>query len=189
MVKQGLSFRRKPPSIRPAGVRRAVWRTESRTTGLDPGFRRGDNFVRWFRARRIGVLMGGTSAERTISLKTGHAIYESLKRQKFQVVSIDAAKSLPEALKRHKINFAYIALHGTGGEDGVVQGLLEWMKIPYTGSGVLASGLAMDKVASKQLFEAAKLPTAAWYVLNKPKPLSSPPLSSHPTSEIGRAHV
>ena len=112
--------------------------------------------------------MGGTSAERSISLKTGKAIYASLKRQGFHVTAIDAAMPLPEALKKNKINFAYIALHGPGGEDGSVQGLLEWLKIPYTGSGVLSSAMAMDKVASKRLFDAAKLPTAPWYSLTTP---------------------
>ena len=82
--------------------------------------------------------MGGTSAERAISLKTGQAIYQSLKRQGYQVIAIDAGPSLPEALQKNEITYAYIALHGTGGEDGQVQGLLEWMKIPYSGSGVLA---------------------------------------------------
>jgi D-alanine-D-alanine ligase len=124
-----------------------------------------NNFVRWLKRRRIGVLMGGTSAERPISLKTGQAIFQSLKRQGFRAFAIDAAQPLPENLKRRRIDFAYIALHGPGGEDGAVQGLLEWLKIPYTGSGVLASALAMDKVACKRLFEAAKLPTAPWFVV------------------------
>ena len=81
------------------------------------------NFKNWFKTRRIGVLMGGISAEREISLKTGHAIFQSLKRQGFKAFAIDAAKPLPDALKKNKINFAYIALHGPGGEDGKVQGL------------------------------------------------------------------
>lgn len=132
-----------------------------------------NDFERWFRKRRIGVLLGGTSAERAISLKTGQAVLASLKRQGFRVVAIDAAKPLPEALKKNRIDFAYLALHGTGGEDGCVQGLLEWLKIPYTGSGVLASAAAMDKKASKRLFDAAKLPTAPWYSLNKPEGMSS----------------
>jgi D-alanine-D-alanine ligase len=125
---------------------------------------------RWLRARRIGVLMGGTSAERAISLKTGRAITQSLQRQGFKVLAIDAAQPLPEALKKNKINFAYIALHGPGGEDGAVQGLLDWLKIPYTGSGVLASALAMDKVASKRLFAAEGLPTAPWVCVTKMVP-------------------
>ncbi|MFA5976254.1 MAG: D-alanine--D-alanine ligase [Elusimicrobiota bacterium] len=125
------------------------------------------NFRRWLRGRRIGVLMGGTSAERDISLKTGCAIWQSLKRQGFHAVAIDAAKPLPASLQRHKIDCAYIALHGPGGEDGAVQGLLQWLGIPYTGSGILASALAMDKIASKRLFEAAHLPTAPWFSLQK----------------------
>ncbi len=142
-----------------------------------------NNFLQWFKNRRIGVLLGGTSAEREISLKTGRAIYQSLKRQGFRAISIDAAKALPETLKKNKIDFAFIALHGTGGEDGRVQGLLEWMKIPYTGSGVLASALAMDKVAAKRLFESARLPTAPWYSLHKPRPLSVQEMrQGHPPS-------
>src|ERR1043165_7303390 len=131
------------------------------------------DFQSWFRSRKIGVLMGGRSAERSISLKPGQAIYRSLKRQGFRVSSIDAARPLPEALKKNKINYAHIALHGPGGEDGCVQGLLEWLNIPYSGSGVLASALAMDKAASKRIFEAAKLPTSPWYALHKPRPLTS----------------
>src|SRR5882672_5043131 len=139
------------------------------------------NFQKWFRSRKIGVLMGGSSAERSISLKTGQAIYRSLKRQGYHAVSIDAGPSLPEALWKNKITYAYIALHGTGGEDGRVQGLLEWMKIPYSGSGVLASALAMDKVACKRLFDAEKLPTAPWYSLHKPRPLA-------PAQAMSRSH-
>jgi D-alanine-D-alanine ligase len=138
------------------------------------------DFEKWFRGRRIGVLLGGDSAERAISLKTGKAIFSSLKRQGFRVVAIDAKKSLPEALKKHKIDFAYLALHGTGGEDGCVQGLLEWLKIPYTGSGVLASAAAMDKKTSKRLFDEAKLPTAPWYSMNKPRPLTREEMTQPP---------
>ena len=121
--------------------------------------------------------MGGTSAERPISLKTGKAIYKSLKRQGLKAVPIDAARSLTESLKKHRITFAYIALHGPGGEDGSVQGLLEWLRIPYTGSRVLASAMAMDKITSKRLFDAEGLPNAHWYFLNKPQPLSKNEMS------------
>jgi len=138
------------------------------------------DFDQWFRRRRIAVLLGGTSAERSISLKTGKAIFASLKRQGFHAIAIDAAQSLPAALKKNKIDFAYLALHGTGGEDGCVQGLLEWLKIPYTGSGVFASAAAMDKKASKQFFDAAKLPTAPWYAMNKPRPLTKAEMSQPP---------
>ncbi len=126
------------------------------------------NFESWFRRRHIGVLLGGDSAERAISLKTGEAIFQSLKRQGYHVIKIDAAKDLTQKLKKNKINFAYIALHGPGGEDGQVQSLLEWLQIPYTGSRVMASAVAMDKAASKRVFEETKLPTAAWYALHKP---------------------
>jgi D-alanine-D-alanine ligase len=142
------------------------------------------DFKRWLKTRRIGVLMGGTSAERPISLKTGQAIYQSLKRQGFNAVAIDAAKSIPESFKRNKINFVYIALHGPGGEDGAVQGLLEWLKIPYTGSGVLASAAAMDKIISKQLFDAASLTNAPWAKLSafsKQSPLPFPVVVKPPT--------
>jgi D-alanine-D-alanine ligase len=150
------------------------------------------DFQRWLRGRRIGVLMGGTSAERAISLKTGRAIWKSLKSQGFNTCAIDSGPALPEALKKNKINFAYLALHGTGGEDGTVQGLLDWLKIPYTGSGVLASALAMDKAASKRLFDAAKLSTAPWYVLHQPRPLTKaertappPDCGGHPKGGMG----
>jgi D-alanine-D-alanine ligase len=142
-------------------------------------------FKGWFRKRRIAVILGGNSAEREISLKTGRAILASLKRQKFNVVAIDAARSLPRALQKRKINYAYIALHGTGGEDGQVQGLLEWLEIPYTGSGVLASALAMDKAASKQVFKSAGLPMARGVVLSRleKKPPIRLPLVVKPVSQ------
>src|SRR5207248_614930 len=92
-----------------------------------------------------------------ISLKTGRAIHRALRRQGFDARAIDASPDLPSDLRRQKIQVAYLALHGPGGEDGTVQGLLESMRIPYTGSGVLASALAMDKVVSKQMFQAAGL--------------------------------
>ncbi len=120
------------------------------------------NIRSWLSRRRLGVLMGGESAERSISLKTGKAILKSLQRQGFRVQSIDTCGDVPRALRRAKISFAYLALHGPGGEDGKIQGLLEWMKIPYTGSGVMASAVAMDKIASKRLFDSARLPHAPW---------------------------
>src|SRR5947209_918584 len=107
------------------------------------------NVRKWLGRRRLGVLMGGRSAERSISFKTGQAVWRSLKRQGFPAVAIDAAKDVPAELRRHKIGAVYIALHGPGGEDGSIQGLLEWLRLPYTGSGVLASALAMDKAACK----------------------------------------
>lgn len=95
--------------------------------------------------KRVGVLLGGISKEREISLKTGNAVAQGLKKKGYEVVVIDADTTLPESLRREKIDVAFIALHGPYGEDGGVQGLLEWMQIPYTGSGILASAMAMDK--------------------------------------------
>lgn len=113
--------------------------------------------------------MGGTSAERAISLKTGQAILDSLKRQSFHAVAIDPKTNLPQQLHRKKIDFAYIALHGPGGEDGVIQGLLEWMGIPYTGSGVLASAVSMDKGLCKKILMAAHLPVAKEFSSSSPR--------------------
>ena len=99
---------------------------------------------------KIGVLAGGKSAEREISIKTGNAVADSLKRNGYSVVTFDLDDSFAQNLK--KIDVCFIALHGTYGEDGRVQGALDVFGIPYTGSGVLASALAMDKIKSKALF-------------------------------------
>ena len=105
--------------------------------------------------KKVGVLMGGVSKEREISLKTGKAIYEALKRKGYQVETIDCGWNLADQLKKEAIDVAFIALHGPYGEDGCVQGLLEWLRIPYTGSGVLASSLAMDKAILNSLSRAS----------------------------------
>lgn len=115
--------------------------------------------------KRIAVLMGGTSAEREVSLVTGGAIAESLAGSGLAVVSIDTAGDWHNELNDHGIDVAFIALHGRGGEDGTIQGALEMMGMPYTGSGVLASALAMDKIQTKRVLEACSIPTAAYQVL------------------------
>lgn len=102
---------------------------------------------------KIGVLMGGKSAERDISLKTGTAFVEAIKRKGYDVVGIDVNEDIALVLRQQKIDVAFIALHGRFGEDGTIQGLLEIMGIPYTGSGVLASSLAMNKIMAKKIFE------------------------------------
>jgi D-alanine-D-alanine ligase len=104
------------------------------------------------REKKIGVLMGGKSAEREVSLKSGTAVYNSLRSLKLNVVAIDAGEDLCGVLKKQKIDVAFIALHGGHGENGAVQGMLEIMGIPYTGSGILSSAIAMDKEASKKVF-------------------------------------
>ena len=115
--------------------------------------------------KKIGVLMGGMSAEREVSLKSGTAVYKELCRLKFNVVAIDAAEDLCAVLKKQKIDIAFIVLHGGHGENGAVQGMLEIMGIPYTGSGVLASALAMDKEASKKIFQYHKIPVPPFRIL------------------------
>ncbi len=115
--------------------------------------------------QKIGVLCGGLSAEREVSLKTGAAVLKALKSLGYQAVAIDVGQDLPGQLKQEGVALAFIALHGRFGEDGRVQGLLEMLQIPYTGSGVLASSLAIDKVATKQILLYHELPTPGFEVL------------------------
>ncbi|MGO9613494.1 MAG: D-alanine--D-alanine ligase [Dissulfurispiraceae bacterium] len=117
--------------------------------------------------RRIGVLAGGISAERDVSLRTGSAIYNALRGRGYNVVLIDTRGSLCESLRNEKIEVAFVALHGGLGENGAVQGFLEVMDIPYTGSGILASALAMDKEASKKIFLHHGIPVAPYKVFQR----------------------
>jgi D-alanine-D-alanine ligase len=112
-----------------------------------------------FKGRKIGVLMGGLSSEREISRRTGAAILKALQDKGYAAVAIDVDRDVVSRLQAAAIEAAFIALHGTLGEDGVIQGLLELLQIPYTGSGVLASALAMNKVAAKKIFVYHGLPT------------------------------
>ena len=107
---------------------------------------------------KVAVLMGGPSAEREVSLVSGRECVAALKEAGFEVAEIDAGPTLADDLKSCAPDVAFNALHGRWGEDGVVQGLLEWLRIPYTHSGVLASALAMDKIRAKDVFRAAGLP-------------------------------
>ncbi|MHB8876774.1 MAG: D-alanine--D-alanine ligase [Myxococcaceae bacterium] len=111
------------------------------------------------KSRRIGVLSGGLSVEREVSQRTGAAVAKALRESGHTVVEIDAQKDLAQKLVEERVELAFIALHGRYGEDGCVQGLLESMFIPYTGSGVLASAVGMEKVFSKQLFLGHGIPT------------------------------
>ncbi len=115
---------------------------------------------------RIGVIMGGLSSERAISLLTGKSIIKTLKGRGHRVIPVDINSRSFQKVIKAKIDVAVIALHGTYGEDGVAQGILEFLGIPYTGSGVMASAIGMNKVMSKQVFDANKIPTAKWAVLN-----------------------
>ena len=108
--------------------------------------------MRLLKDKKIGVLFGGVSAEREVSLRSGAAVFNALKAIGYNAVLIDARKDLCSLLIKEGIEIAFPVLHGGWGENGAVQGMLEVMGIPYTGSGVLASALAMDKEASKQIF-------------------------------------
>ncbi len=116
------------------------------------------------KTRRIGVLMGGLSSEREVSLRTGKACADALEERGYVVTRIDVQRDVAQRLGEARIDLAFIALHGRWGEDGCIQGLLESMFIPYTGSGVLASAAGMDKVFAKQVFEAHGLKTAPYRV-------------------------
>lgn len=116
--------------------------------------------------KRIGVLMGGLSREREVSLRSGRNCLEALQRLGYEAVGIDAGRDIASVLAGEKIEVAFIALHGRYGEDGAVQGLLEVLDIPYTGSGVLASALGMDKVRTKEIAVYHGIPTPAFVVFN-----------------------
>jgi D-alanine-D-alanine ligase len=103
------------------------------------------------KGQRVGVLMGGMSSERAVSLKSGKAVLGALKDRGWDAVGIDVGPDLAARLTEEKVKVAWLALHGRYGEDGCVQGMLEVMQIPYTGSGVLASSVAMDKAATKRM--------------------------------------
>ncbi|MBJ6726671.1 D-alanine--D-alanine ligase [Geomesophilobacter sediminis] len=123
--------------------------------------------VEEMKAKRVGVLMGGLSAEREVSLKSGAAVLKALVEKGYNAVGIDVGRDLAEKLVQEKVEVAFIALHGRFGEDGSVQGLLELKGIPYTGSGVLASALAINKIYSKIVFKSAGLTVAPYQVLHR----------------------
>ena len=108
--------------------------------------------------------MGGLSPEREVSLTTGQAVFEAIQRNGLDTVAIDVDRDIALRLKESKIDIAFIALHGTYGEDGTIQGILEYANIPYTGSGVLGSSIAYDKVKSKELFKFHNIPSADYQV-------------------------
>ena len=124
---------------------------------------------------KVAVLMGGPSAEREVSLVTGRECAAALGQAGFQVVSVDAGVDLAARLDEIKPDVVFNALHGRWGEDGCVQGLLEWLQIPYTHSGVLASALAMDKQKTKAAYVAAGLPVVDSIIA--------------PAKEVKRRHV
>lgn len=115
---------------------------------------------------KIAVLMGGNSEERPISLNSGRAVFNALKSLGADVIAVDIQGHNIVQLTDIEFDIAFIALHGRGGEDGTIQGLLEWMDKPYTGSGVMASALAMDKWRTKKIWKASGLNTPVACLLN-----------------------
>ena len=109
----------------------------------------------------VGVLLGGVSPERPISLKSGHAVNAALLRRGWKAVEIDVGADLPAQLVAQGVTVCWLALHGILGEDGCVQGLCEVMRLPYTGSGVRGSAIAMDKVATKRMLRGTGIPMPA----------------------------
>lgn len=125
--------------------------------------------IRGQKNKKIGVLAGGLSSEREISLKTGRNIFESLKRSGYNADFIDVGEDLLEKIR--SVDIAFLALHGRFGEDGTVQGMLELLKIPYTGSGVLSSAVVLDKILSKKIFIQEDIPTPPFIELDLNDPI------------------
>lgn len=116
---------------------------------------------------KVAVLMGGTSAEREISLVTGEAILKSLIHQGIDAHAIDTKDKFIHKLTDENFSRVFLALHGRGGEDGTIQGLLETIGLPYTGSGVLGSALTLDKDKTKRFLQSAGYPTPPWAIYTK----------------------
>lgn len=114
---------------------------------------------------KVAVLLGGRSAEREISLQSGHAVLDALRRGGVDAYPFDPAEQALEALLHQGFNRAFIALHGRFGEDGTIQGVLEWLGLPYTGSGVMASALAMDKWRTKLIWQATGIQSPRYELL------------------------
>ncbi len=125
-------------------------------------------------AVKVAVLMGGLSRERDVSLRTGAAVVAAVEKLGHEVVPVDVGPDVATVLAQARPDVAFIALHGRGGEDGTMQGLLTILGIPFTGSGVLASAAAMDKAFSKRLFRAAGLPVADGLVVQAGDPVPEP---------------
>lgn len=138
---------------------------------------------------KVAVLLGGASAEREVSLKSGAMVLDALRARGVDAHAFDPAERGIEALLEARFARAFIALHGRFGEDGTVQGVLEWLRIPYTGSGVLGSALAMDKLRAKLLWKAHGLPTPPHELLDAHADMSAVaarlglPLMVKPVSE------
>lgn len=115
--------------------------------------------------KRVGVLMGGLSAEHEVSIASGEAIYAALVDRGYDATRVFVDRDVDRVLRQEEIDVAFLALHGTYGEDGCIQGLLELLGIPYTGPGVGESALAMDKLKAKELFRQHNVPTPPYYAI------------------------
>jgi len=124
-----------------------------------------EKILKQLKQKTIGVLMGGLSPEREVSLTSGKAIFNAIQSKGLNAEMIDVDHNIGGNLAKRKIDLACIALHGTWGEDGTIQGVLEYLKIPYTGSGVLGSAIAYNKVVSKEIFMERGIPTAPYQVI------------------------
>ena len=116
---------------------------------------------------RVAVLMGGCSAERAVSLKSGQAVLASLLRSGVDAIGIDFKGDIQQIIQALPLDRVFLALHGRGGEDGTIQGVLEALEIPYTGSGVMGSAIAMDKTRTKYLWQGMNLPTPKFSYVEK----------------------
>ncbi|MEY4767851.1 MAG: hypothetical protein RL637_490 [Pseudomonadota bacterium] len=149
---------------------------------------------------RVAVLMGGMASERDISLRSGQAVLQALCQQQVDAVAVDIGDNPLTALHNHSFDRAFNCVHGRGGEDGILPALLELLQLPYTGSGVLASALAMDKLKTKLCWRGQNLPTPAWIKIDSSDQLSDCiqqlglPLMVKPASEgssigMNKAHT
>ena len=140
-----------------------------------------------FRSMRVAVLLGGLSAEREISFRSGRAVAAALKTLGYEVTEVPVGRDLAARLARVRPGVVFNALHGRYGEDGCMQGMLEVMGIPYTGAGVLASALAMHKATAKTIWRARSLPTPRWTLVpagaHRPELPAPLPLVVKPNSE------
>lgn len=121
---------------------------------------------------RVVVLMGGISTERDISIRSGQAIYKGLVSNGFEAKLFDIGYDNVQELINYKPDLAYIALHGVGGEDGSIQGLLQWLQIPYTGPGLACSAICMDKILTKKIFHSTDVATPKYSVINLEKEIN-----------------
>ena len=128
----------------------------------------------WLKSRRVAVLYGGLSSESAVSRRTGKAVLQAFRALGIKAAGIEADRSLALKLAKQRITYCFIALHGKYGEDGTVQGLCEIMGIPYSGSGVLASALCMNKELAKKIFAQNNIPTLPFIAFNRQTPFTLP---------------